>query len=143
PRSGRGRRGRTNCRSRNGDTRASRALRADAIAEPLLQLGELALDAGIGLELGELVGDRLLAPEIIDLDLALELVERALDLLEAGERVADPLVIELRAHLEARRGALLPGRDRLLARFGVFQLRLELGDILVLFRQRRLDLGEL
>src|SRR5690606_31850524 len=65
------------------------------------------------------------------------------DLLEAGERVADPLVVELGADLEPRRRALLARDDRLLARLGVLELRLELLDVLVLLLKRFLDLGEL
>src|SRR6185437_8484927 len=74
------------------------------------------------------------------LDLALHLVERALDLLEAGKGVGDALVMEARAQLDAVGGRLVPRRDRFLARLGVGELRLELGDVLVLLLQAFLDL---
>src|SRR2546428_12704793 len=74
---------------------------AHAVAHALLQRSQLLVNSGLGLQPGELLADRRLAPEIVDLGLALELVERALDLLEAGEGVGDALVVELAADLDA------------------------------------------
>src|SRR5260370_12257970 len=77
------------------------AIAAHAVPQALLQRRQLLVNSGLGLEPGELLANRRLAPEIVDLGLALELVERALDLLEAGEAVRDALVIELAANLDA------------------------------------------
>src|SRR6516162_32049 len=68
-------------------------LRVNAVAEPLLQRPQLLLHATLRLEPREFVRKGLLAAEIEDLDLALHLVERPLDMLEAGEGVGDALVI--------------------------------------------------
>src|SRR6516162_9623403 len=112
----------------------------DAVAEPLLQRPQFFLDAVLGLEPGELVGASLLAAEIEGLDLALHLVERALDVLEASKGVGDALVIEPGAKLDAVDGSLLPRSDRLLAQLGVGELRLQLADVIVLLGERVLDL---
>src|SRR5271166_4092737 len=71
-----------------------RGLRVNAIAEPLLQRLQLFFDSALRLEPGEFVGDCFLATEIEHLDLALHLVERALDLFETGKGVGNALVIE-------------------------------------------------
>src|SRR5690348_9903714 len=73
----------------------------DAVAEPRLQLAQLLLHASLGLHLGEVVLQRLAAPDVVRLDLALRLVQRALHLLEAGEGVGDALVVQLAAELDA------------------------------------------
>src|SRR6266849_1116721 len=80
------------------------AIAAHAVPQALLQRRQLLVNSGLGL-----------APEIIDLGLALELVERALDLLEAGEGVGDALVIELAANLDAAGRRFMAGDDRPLA----------------------------
>ena len=46
----------------------------------------------------------------------------------------------MRAQLDAVDGSLLPRGDRLLAHLGVGELRLQLGDVLVLLGERILDL---
>ena len=117
--------------------------RADAVAHALLQRRQLVLDAGFGLEPGKLLAERRLAAEIIDLGLALDLVERALDLLEAGEGVGDALVIELAAQLDPAGRRFVPGDDGALARLGVGELGLQLADILVLLGEGVGDLGDL
>src|SRR6185437_12900327 len=117
--------------------------RADMVAEPLLERLELVLDAAFGLEAGELFADGWLAAEIVGLDLALDLVERALDLLESSKRIGDALVIKLGAHFETRGGRLLARDHRPLARLGVGELRLQLGDVLVLAGERLFDVLEL
>src|SRR5579875_1773416 len=80
----------------------------------------------------ELALDRRLAAEIVGLDLALGLIERAFDLLEAGEGVGDALVVQLGAHLKTRGRRLVSGHDRALARLRVGELCLQFGKILVL-----------
>src|SRR5216684_3248361 len=98
------------------------AIAAHAVPQALLQRRQLLVNSGLGLEPGELLANRRLAPEIIDLGLALELVERALDLLEAGEGVGDALVIELAANLDAAGRRFVAGDDRPLACLGVGEL---------------------
>src|SRR6516164_6392185 len=115
-------------------------LRVNAVAEPLLQRPQLFLHTTLRLEPREFVRKGLLAAEIEDLDLALHLVERPLDMLEACEGVGDALVIEVRAQLDAVDGSLLPRGDRLLAHLGVGEFRLQLGDVLVLLGECILDL---
>src|SRR5579864_8618 len=106
--------------------------RTDAVAQSLLQRPELLLDAILRFHAGEFVGERLLAPEIEGLDLALDLIQRALHLLEAGKSVGDALVIEMVPQLQAVPRRLLPRHDRFLATLGVGELALELADILIL-----------
>src|SRR6476660_137836 len=98
---------------------AAHAVAAHAVPQALLQRRQLLVNSGLGLEPGELLADRRLASEIVDLGLALELVERALDLLEAGEGVGDALVIELAADLHAAGRRFVAGDDRPLAGLGV------------------------
>ena len=119
------------------------AIAAHAVAQALLQRRQLLVNSGLGLEPGEFLANRRLAPEIVDLGLALELVERALDLLEAGEGVGDALVIELAANLDAAGRRFVAGDDRPLARLGVGELRLQLSDVLVLLRDPIVELRQL
>src|ERR1700728_4849098 len=95
------------------------------------------------LDPGKLVGKAGLAAELEGLGLALDLVERALHLLEPGEGIGDALVIEIGAQAQARGGALVPRRETLLARLGVGELGLELGDVDALLLQRLLKAVEL
>src|SRR5208282_4446008 len=83
----------------------ARRLGANLVAEPLLQRLQLLLDAALCLEPREFVREGFLATEIEGLDLAFHLVERTLDVLEAGKGVGDALVIEVRTQLDAVDGS--------------------------------------
>jgi len=96
-----------------------------------------------GFQLGDLLGDGLLAADVVGLDPAFQLVEVALDLLEAGQGLVDAFVVQALAHLHAVGRGLGAGDQRLLAVLGVGQLGLQAGDVVVGLGQRLLDLDHL
>src|SRR5690606_35635893 len=79
--------------------------------------------------LRELVLQILLDAEVVRLDVRLEIVDPALERIEADQRVVDPIVVQALANVEPALCRLVPREDRPLPLLRVRELLLEPDDV--------------